>query len=182
MIGPRKSIHRCGSALRKRGVTLVESMLAMAIAAVLAAMAMPVLGHMLARQKLALAVNDFMVAVDLARSTARGTLSRVGIEPLHAGRWESGWRVYADRNGNGAFDADEVVLREFARAAGSETITSHFGTWRGDTLSFDALGNLRRPGSGGFVLGRVVFRRDDTVRSVCFSALQVRTVAAAQCG
>jgi prepilin-type N-terminal cleavage/methylation domain-containing protein len=181
VIDTRPQIRVRTTPRHQRGVSLLESLAAATIAALLAAAALPSLAHMLQRQQLALAVGDFMAAVELARATARNAQTRTGVEPLQAGRWESGWRVYADRNANGALDAGEAVLREFAPAAAGTAVSAHFGTYRATVLSFDTLGNLRRPGSGGFVLGRMVFRQDTQVHAVCFSALQVRTVASAQC-
>lgn len=173
---PLRRRRRCA-----RGVTLIEALLVVTLAAVLATAAAPAFTHLLARQQLGIAVDEFLLAVNLARTTARNAGARVGIEPLQAGHWASGWRVWVDRDGNGMRDDGEIVLREFAPGARTATITAHFGAGQGGTLSFDAVGNLRRPGSDGLVMGRFVFSNDVGVRAVCFSALQVRTVGAAQC-
>lgn len=167
--------------VRARGITLIETLAVMAIAAVLAMVALPGFAQMMDRQRATLAANDLVLAANLARSTAAGTQSRVAVAPLADGAWESGWRVFFDRNDNGVFDDGDEALREFT-AAGVESVTAHFGAGHFTALSFDLLGNPRRPGSNGLLLGRIVIRQHGEVRAVCVSALQVRMVAAAQCG
>jgi len=167
---------------RQRGVTLIETATAACVSAVLAASALPTMSAALDGHRLTTATNDLVLAVNLARSTATAQRTRVVLAPRGGADWTSGWRVFVDTNNNGQLDPGEPVVREFDAAPKGLSITPHFGTsYSGAYLSFDNVGNVRRLNSGGYVLGRLVLSLGDDVRSLCFSALQVRTVRAEKC-
>lgn len=167
---------------RQRGVSLIETATAACVAAVLAASALPSMSAALDAHRLTSATNDLVLAVNLARSTATAQRTRVVLAPRSGADWTSGWRVFVDGNDNGQLDAGEAVLREFDAAPKGLSITPHFGTsYSGAYFSFDNMGNVRRLGSGGFVLGRLVLSLGGEARSLCFSALQVRTVRGDEC-
>ncbi|MFN3564500.1 MAG: GspH/FimT family pseudopilin [Burkholderiaceae bacterium] len=171
-----------GQPRRQRGVTLIETATAACVSAVLAASALPSVSAALDNHRLTAATNDLVLAVNLARSTATAQRARVVLAPRSGADWTSGWRVFVDGNNNGRLDAGEAVVREFDAAPKALSITPHFGTsYSGAYLSFDNMGNVRRAGSGGFVLGRLVLSLGGEARSLCFSALQVRTVRDAVC-
>lgn len=177
-----RSTHRCRAAARQRGATLIEAATAACVAAVLAASALPSMSAALDGHRLTAATNDLLLAVNLARSTASAQRTRVVVAPRSGADWASGWRVFVDGNNNGRLDADETVVREFDAAPKGLSITPNFGSsYSGAYLSFDNLGNLRRLNSGGFVLGRLVLSVGGDARSLCFSALQVRTVRGDRC-
>jgi type IV fimbrial biogenesis protein FimT len=169
-------------ARRQRGVTLIETATAACVSAVLAASALPSISSALDGHRLTTATNDLVLAVNLARSTATAQRTRVVLAPRAGADWTSGWRVFVDENNNGRLDAGEAVVREFDAAPKGLSITPHFGTsYSGAYLSFDNMGNVRRLNSGGFVLGRLVLSMGAEARSLCFSALQVRTVRDKTC-
>lgn len=167
---------------RQRGVTLIETATAACVSAVLAASALPSMSAALDGHRLTTATNDLVLAVNLARSTATAQRTRVVLAPRSGADWTSGWRVFVDDNNNGRLDAGEAVVREFDAAPKGLSITPHFGSsYSGAYLSFDNMGNLRRLGSGGYVLGRLVLSIGTEARSLCFSVLQVRTVRDKEC-
>lgn len=169
-------------ARRQRGVTMIETATAACVSAVLAASALPSVSAALDAHRLTTATNDLVLAVNLARSAATAQRTRVVLAPRAGADWASGWRVFVDGNNNGSLDAGEAVVREFDAAPKGLSITPHFGTsYSGAYLSFDNMGNLRRLASGGFVLGRLVLTLGGDARSLCFSALQVRTVRSREC-
>lgn len=166
---------------RALGFSLVESLVATAIAGVLAATALPRFADALDRHRLTATTNELVLAVNLARAEATARKTRVAIVPRAGNDWTSGWRVFVDRNRDGRLDADEPVVRDFAGAPERLTIEPRFGGFDGQVLSFDHDGHLRRPNSNGMLLGRIVLMLGGEVRALCFSTAAMRTVRAAQC-
>ena len=86
----------------RRGFSLVELMIVLAVSAVLIGLAAPEMRDMIQRRRLDAAVADLYGAIDLARSQAIGRGSRVQLVPLDAGgaNWGSGWVVFIDADGD----------------------------------------------------------------------------------
>jgi type IV fimbrial biogenesis protein FimT len=167
--------------IRLRGVTLIELIVALSIAAVLLASAVPGFQDALVRQRVTASTNELVLAVHLARAEATARHARVAIAPDAANDWSSGWRVFIDANDNGRLDGGEVVVRQFDPVPAPMTVVAAFGSFDGHVLSFDHAGLLRRPGSNGMLLGRITLTADRHQRSLCFSAASVRTVQSAVC-
>lgn len=172
---------RLSPRLRALGFSLVESLIATAIAGVLAASALPRFADALDQQRLTAAANELVLAVNLARAEATARKTRVAIAPRAGNDWTAGWRVFVDQNRDGRLDPDEPIVRDFAAAPERMTIEPKFGAFDGHVLSFDHLGHLRRPSSNGILLGRIVLTLGGEVRALCFSTAAMRTVRAAQC-
>lgn len=99
------------------GFTLVESMVVIAILAVLVAVAMPGMASFGHGTRLSAYSNKFLAALFFARSEAIKRNSRVaickssdGVTCAAAGNWSQGWIVFADRNNNVQRDAGEALL------------------------------------------------------------------------
>jgi len=163
------------------GVTLIELLVALSIAAVLMASAIPSFQGALERLQLSSTTNDLLLAVNLARTEAASRRTRVAIVPQRANNWASGWQVFIDANDNGRLDAGEVILRTFDAVPARMTVDATFGAFDGHVLSFDQTALLRRPGSNGMVLGRMTLAASADVRTLCFSVASVRTVRAPTC-
>jgi prepilin-type N-terminal cleavage/methylation domain-containing protein len=166
---------------RQRGVTLIELLITLSIAAVLLASAVPNFQGAIERLRLTTTTNELVLAVTLARTEATSRRARVAIVPRTANNWASGWHVFIDTNDNGRLDAGEFVLRTFDPIPPRMTIAATFGGFDGHALSFDWFGLPRRPGSNGLLLGRITLTAEGTARTLCFSAASVRTVSAATC-
>jgi type IV fimbrial biogenesis protein FimT len=166
---------------RPSGVTVIEVLIALGIAAVLLSSAVPAFRGALDRLRLSTTVNELVLAVNVARTEAAARRARVAILPRAPNDWASGWVVFIDANDNGQLDATETIVRVFDPVPPRMTIAAAFGTYDGHVLSFDPTGLLRRPGSNGMVLGRLTLTAESGVRTVCFSAASVRTVRAAGC-
>jgi len=164
-----------------RGLTLIESLLAMAIAAILLTGGVATFRGALLRLQLTAVTNDLVLAINLARAEATARHARVAIVPRAVNDWASGWHVFIDANDNGQFDSGETVVRTFDPVPARLTIEPTFGSFDGHVLSFDRVGLLRRPGSNGMLLGRVTLTSEADVRTLCFSAASVRVVRAAAC-
>ncbi|HZX80412.1 MAG TPA: GspH/FimT family pseudopilin [Lysobacter sp.] len=99
-----------------RGFTLIELMVAIAIVAILAAIAFPSFQYTIRSSRVATTTNQLIAAVALARTEAirstRGGGVCVSGDGASCGtgtNWNSGWMVWADRNGNGTFDSGEEL-------------------------------------------------------------------------
>ena len=91
-------MHRHQGWVRGRGFTLIEQMVVTAIVAVLACVAAPALGHLVARNRLQVAQSDIMAALQQAREMALRSGHRAMLCPTSDGkqcadgvRWETGW-------------------------------------------------------------------------------------------
>ncbi len=167
---------------KQRGATLLETLLATAIAGVLTSAAAPAFGGLLSKQRLGSVGHDLLASFSLARSEAIRRGGAVAVAPARSGDWSSGWKVYADVNDNGRLDAGEMVIAERQLAFRGLSIAPRFGALHaGDALAYGSDGRLHRSGSHGMVLGRLVMSYGGEVRSVCFASLGLRITAAARC-
>jgi Tfp pilus assembly protein FimT len=167
---------------QQRGASLVETLMALSIAAVLASAAVPAMRAALVQQRLRSSSVDLYATFHAARSEAIRRAGSVAVTPMDAEDWSKGWRVFADRNDDGVQDAGEATLVERPLAADGLTIRPYFGAmFAGTVLSYNAEGRLHRPGGRGLVLGRLVLTLEGAARSLCFASLGVRIVAAAGC-
>jgi type IV fimbrial biogenesis protein FimT len=100
-----------------RGVTLLELMITIAIAAILASLALPSFSSSLQSNRVATTSNEFLASVAYARSEAmrnnRGAVMCPSTDgSACGGTWQNGWIVWADQNANGTReDPAEPVLR-----------------------------------------------------------------------
>ncbi len=99
---------------RQQGVTLIELMVTVAVAAILMAAAVPSFNTMIQNNRIAAQVNDFVTAIHAARGEAikRGmpvTLcSSSNQRSCNAGQtWNGGWMVFEDTNSSGTPVAPE---------------------------------------------------------------------------
>ncbi|PLY41266.1 type-4 fimbrial pilin related signal peptide protein [Janthinobacterium sp. ROICE36] len=105
---------------------MLELLAVLAMAALLAAAAMPGLQQVLARQQLRAAATDLFSAIELTRAQAMARGQRVLLMPAGLGGtdWGTGWLVFIDRNTDLAFDdGDELLFRQAPLPAG---ITAQF--------------------------------------------------------
>jgi type IV fimbrial biogenesis protein FimT len=101
-----------------RGFTLIELMLALAVAAVLASLAAPAMSEFMARQRIDAAAHDITAHINLARLQAVTHAERVvlcpsadGAECTGMNRWDVGWIVFRDGDGNHRPDRESDLLR-----------------------------------------------------------------------
>lgn len=103
---------------RNGGLTLMEMMLAVSIAAVLMSIAMPSLHDLLQRQRISAAANELVAGLNLARQNAVFQREITVMCPTADGtscsggnRWHRGWIVFRDPDRNRAADAPSDILR-----------------------------------------------------------------------
>jgi len=101
----------------RRGFTLVELMVVVAVVVVLLASAGPAMSSFATANQIAAAKSTFAGALALARSEAakRGTSVIVqarGSAPS-GNEFGAGWDVVVDTNGNGSVDTSDLTVRSF---------------------------------------------------------------------
>ena len=148
---------RRSARLALAGFSLTELLVVAAIAAALAAVAVPSFAGFLATQRSSSTVSRFVASLNLARSeaikrNARAVLCKSpdGSTCSHAGAWDQGWMVFHDANNNGQLDPGEtLVLQSAGISAGyrltGNTNVSHY-------VSYSANGSAKLL-SGAFQAG-----------------------------
>ena len=140
-----------------RGFTLVEMMVVVAIAAIVATAAAPSLSAALDSVKLSAASNELLSGMYLARGESIKRNSRVvlcksadGENCTATGGWEQGWIIFQDTNNNALREGSELLLhREMPLSAGMR-LTGNQNVAR--YISFAPTGATKMVG-GGFQAG-----------------------------
>jgi len=101
-----------------RGFTLIELLSVVMIVAILLMIGVPAMSEFVADQRVRTATSDIAAEMSLARAKAIETSRRVYVEKLGA-TWLNGWRIYADLNQNGSYDAGEEIKQFDGFAPGS---------------------------------------------------------------
>lgn len=103
--------------LLSAGVTLTELLVAISIAAVLLALAVPAFDSITTSSRLTSASNDLLASLYLARSEAIKRNGRAvvcksadGESCTTAGYWDQGWIVFADANNDAQRDTGETLI------------------------------------------------------------------------
>ncbi len=131
------------------GVSLVELLVVLVLAAILLGAAAPAYHRLMRQQQLRVATNDLVAAVNLTRSHAIARGGPVMLAPLEAGGtdWAKGWAVFVDDNGNRRPDAGEQRLFQHGRLPDGLTVASAFSS--GGTPFYFAYNGAGRGCSAG---------------------------------
>lgn len=161
---------------KPRGFTLIELMITLAIAAIVVTFGIPSFRSMMRDNRIAAHTNEFIGALNLARSEAIKRGERVILEPNTAGNWGKGWRIAVDTNDNGKVDNGEVVLRQFDSLPNNAGLIPNSPL--NNYISFAPDGTTRFAGSQAFQAGTLVLSLCDDVGRQ--SSIVINSVGRAQ--
>lgn len=102
-----------------RGFTLVELLITVSVAAILAAIGIPAFANMIHSNRVTSATNELVSALNLARSEAIRSggnsvickLNNTGDGCNNAGNWSRGWLLFNDADTDKVLDANERIIR-----------------------------------------------------------------------
>lgn len=158
---PSLLASRCSSrSAPALGATLVELAVALALAAVLAALALPVYRDWIADARLRNQAEALAASLTRARSAAIRSGGRVTVcksadreTCTLAGDWDQGWLLFVDDDRDGTRDAAEAMLYVEAPAPRPVTITANHPL--ADYVSYTSIGRPRLV-NGGLQMGTFV--------------------------
>ena len=137
---------------KTQGFTLIELMVVLALAAIIATFAAPSFQSSMARQKLNLAASDLLVSATQARSEASKNNRPAIVQPVTSDSdWSQGWRIYVDMDNSKTYNEGDFLVTTVPAAASSVKLYET-PTLDPNFIGFDA---------NGFALGsnagRIVF-------------------------
>jgi type IV fimbrial biogenesis protein FimT len=127
---------------KESGFTLIELMITLTVVTILLATAVPYLGNFTKNNRLVTQTNDFVIAVQLARSEAVKRGINTIICPSsnqtscsgNASDWQNGWLVFSDFNLNGSLEpgasaplceeTEDCLMRTGSGLSNNNTLTT----------------------------------------------------------
>lgn len=149
---------------RYRGFTLIELIITVAIASIVLAVGVPSFQTMMRNNRAATYTNEFMSALNFARSEAVKRGRRVvlcpstgtGNPPTCAGTaWESGWITFVDIDDDTVPNTSNDVLRIHGPLGGTTTLRGNANVATYILFSFD--GTTRMSGNNNPQMGTLTF-------------------------
>ena len=135
------------------GFTLIELIVAIAVAAIILSLGVPSFERVIERNQLTANVNKFVTTLTLARSEAVKRNQRVKIcdskDGINcgSGNYELGWIVFVDENDDGNLDnPEEQLIQVFEALPSSFTINPNL-TLGANDISYQTNGRSNRGGS-----------------------------------
>lgn len=128
----------------KRGFTLTELMVTVAIAAILLTIAVPQFRRQIEQSQFTNTSNELLGVMNYARAEALRRSRPVTVAPLVGTSWDSGWQMFLDVNRNGALDGAAVLRQGGAITAAQLTTTATF-------VTFDSNGRRWSGGAAPFI-------------------------------
>ena len=143
-------LSKCSNKRSLSGFTIIEMLVAMAVAAILLGFALPAFDTFIEQRNMTSRVNGFMSAVNLARSEAVNRGAEVSIQTVdasdNANEWGPGYCVVVGTPGNCPADPN-VLIRTFDDS-GAATMDATGGLNGVATLTFNGRGLMTLGGQG----------------------------------
>lgn len=169
---------------REAGLTLIELMVTLAVAAILITVAVPGFGGLVTEQRLVTTTNQFVTALHLTRSEAVRRGSRVTLCASEDGNtcgstvgYSGGWIVFVGPEPGVALVSAGEVLRVFP---GSQTLGIQGNGTMANYISFVGSGETRQL-NGALQMGTVTVCDGDRARLVVISRTGRPRVEQASC-
>jgi len=117
-------------ASNQTGLTLIELLVVLALTAIVAVLAIPSFQTVIQNNRILTQANDFVTAVNLARSEAikrgsRTTLCKSNSSNSdcdNSSKWENGWILFTDPDNPGTVDPDEDIIKIYGPLEGDNTL------------------------------------------------------------
>ena len=134
---------------QQQGLTLIELMVALAIAMIVIALSTPI-SNLFKQNRATGLEHEFVTSLNLARGAAVSGATPVTVcraDPVNPNvcaalaangnrQWEHGWIVFSDPNTNGVIDAGEPVIQQHAALTNGYTLREQ----QRDNITYDASG------------------------------------------
>ncbi len=153
--------------MRAAGMTMIEVLVTLAIAAIMLTLAVPSFNDFLQSSRFSTFSNAYLTHLHLARSEASKRSGRValcksanGTTCTTSGGWQQGWIIFHDANNNALADTGEEILR--VNEAFPTNWSLHGNTQVENYVSYAAMGGARMT-SGAFQAGTLTLCREATV-------------------
>ncbi len=140
---------------KHNGFTLVELMVTISIMAIVMALSAPSFMNMVQNNRMTMQINEFIGALNLARSEAvkRGVdiklcRAKPGLTDCISdgtGNWEDGWIIFHDSDGDSTVDAGETVIRTYQAFEGTTTFRAN--NWYKNEITFNSTGRVSQNGT-----------------------------------
>ncbi len=142
---------------KSSGFSLIEIMITLAVAAILATMAVPSVTESINNSKVKALSMELTVALHLVQSEAikRGVQVSIRPQQTNLNEWQTGWDIFSDPNANGIQDTNEELIQTHIIDSEGLTLISEssvFSEWLGFLPSGAATGTNGI--SGGFRICR----------------------------
>jgi type IV fimbrial biogenesis protein FimT len=171
-----KMNSRLNGKLNNDGFTLIELMTVVVLIAVLLSLAAPSFTSFRQNSEVRTVANDFLSAINLAKSEAIRSGSTTYITPNSDDDWTKGWKIYIDRDFTDSYNSTTDTLIISSQPLPSSVSVQNTATaafWDSSKsnryVSFSGNGYPRRSGGAGFNGGQVVFKNDGASRTVVLS-------------
>ncbi|MCK5872344.1 MAG: GspH/FimT family pseudopilin [Methylococcales bacterium] len=107
------------------GFTIIELLITVSILGILTSMGLPSFMGTINSTRLTTKANELVAALNFTRSEAikRNTLVYIANTEGSGQKWEGGWVIFVDMNGNKAFDRNtDTLLKEYPALESSYTL------------------------------------------------------------
>lgn len=136
---------------------MVELVVVMAIAAILATLAFPSFRTLMQNQRLGTQANEFIADLNFARSEAVKRVAVAGVcvstdgATCTGGSWAAGRIIFADVNSDGGWDGGDLVLRVRDGLTGNNSLVPN-AAFASNAVLFSPRGTLVAGGTVTFAL------------------------------